>query len=134
VWAELSVATRRIYREFLVDAINHPEAEPYDERLRFLRIIEQMQEAHIEVLRAILQRPDPDPGSITGSMLRVLQKRLGWGEDAAASTRLADLTEQMGDLRIITGTPSGMMTAAGAENTQSLLTPFGRRLMRFIEE
>lgn len=134
VWAERSEEKRRLYRDFLVDVVNHPEAEPYDERLRFLRVLERVQEAHVEVLRAVLQEPDPSPSFSMGSMSHVLLNRLGWGEDEAAKSRLADLTQQMGDLRIISGPPGGMMTAAGAENTRAIVTPFGQRLTRFIEE
>jgi hypothetical protein len=134
VWAERSEEKRRVYDDFLVDAMQHPAAEPYDERLRFLRDIEEVQEAHIEVLRAILQDPDPNSTLFAGSMSSVLLKRLGWGEDDGARARLADLTEQLNDMRIIDAAPlNGMMTGAGAENTRGIVTPFGRRFTRYLE-
>jgi hypothetical protein len=135
VWAERSEEKRRIYRDFLVDAIRHPSAEPYDERLRFLRVVEQVQEAHIEVLRAILQPPDPDSTMYMGSMSHVLLERLGWGEGEQPRARLNDLTQQLSDLRII-DTPSlnTMMTGRGAQETHGIVTSFGRRFTRFLTD
>jgi hypothetical protein len=133
VWAERSEEKRRIYGDFLADAIAHPTAEPYDERLRLLRVMEDIQEAHMEVLRAILQDAAPDPSLLGGSMSHVILARLGWREDEESRARLADLTQQMSGLRIIdTGTLTGMMTSAGADNTRRIVTPFGERFTRFL--
>ncbi len=133
VWAERSEEKRRIYGDFLADAIRRPTAEPYDERLRLLRVMEDIQEAHIEVLRAILQDADPDSSLLGGSMSHVILERLGWHEDEESRARLDDLTQQMYGLRIIDPGPlTGMMTSAGAENTRRIVTPFGERFTRFL--
>jgi hypothetical protein len=134
VWGERNGEKRRAYRDFLLDAITHPTAEPYDERPRLLRVIEQVQEVHIEVLRAALQDPDPNSTPYAGSMSAVLLQRLGWGDDQSARGRLTDLMQQMGDLRIVNAAPvNTMMTGAGAQNTPSILTPLGQRFMHYLE-
>jgi hypothetical protein len=133
VWAERSEEKRRIYGEFLVDAIRHPTAEPYDERLRFLRVMEQLQEAHFEVLRAIMEEPIPDATPFAGSMKNVLLERLDWGHSAIPNARFDDLVQQLSDLRIVDPAPiSGLMTGAGAEDTRRVVTPFGQRFTRFL--
>jgi aryl-alcohol dehydrogenase-like predicted oxidoreductase len=53
-----------------------------------------VQEAHIEVLRAILQQPDPNSTLWMGSRTHVLVGRLGWPEDEEHRPRFADLTQQ----------------------------------------
>jgi hypothetical protein len=135
VWAERGEEKRRIYRKFLVDAITHPTDASYDERLRFLRVMEQVQEAHIEVLRAILQGPDPDSNVYAGSRSSVLLGRLRWGDDADPRARLDDLVQQMSDLRLVDGSSLGvMMTGQGAEDTRSMVTAFGERFTRYLVE
>ena len=42
---------RRIYRSFIVGAVKSP-GEPYEEQIRFLRTLEEIQPDHIKVLRA----------------------------------------------------------------------------------
>lgn len=43
---------RRVYRQFLVESIKNP-GPPYDEQLRLLRTLEQIQPAHLGVLLAL---------------------------------------------------------------------------------
>jgi hypothetical protein len=134
VWAERSETKRRVYRDFLLDAIANPTAELYDERLRFLRVIEQVQEAHIEVLRAILQAPNPNTTTTMGSRSTTQLSRLGWGDAYSPRARLADLLQQLRDIRIVEASGfTGMVTGAGSEDTRSLVTQFGQRFTRYLE-
>lgn len=65
---------RRIYRVFLSGAIKSP-GEPYDEQLRFLRTLENLQGDHIRVVRALLQTQERVTGGAS-SPLSVLESRL----------------------------------------------------------
>jgi hypothetical protein len=118
---------RRLYREFLVEAITKPAA--YDEQLRILRILEELQAAHIILLRAILQEPDPKHADgISGSFNATLARRLPAYNDV-----IGDLVAQLNDFRITNlSSLHTMMTARGAEDTRGTVTPFGQRFVSYI--
>lgn len=48
---------RRIYKAFIVGTIKSP-GQSYDEQVRFLRILEDIQGDHIRILEALSQSPD----------------------------------------------------------------------------
>jgi hypothetical protein len=70
-------AKRRLYRDFLFNVIRE-SAGDYDERLRSLRILEQLQLDHLAVLRAMDQPPGPeeDESVLAGSRMNTLRGRL----------------------------------------------------------
>jgi hypothetical protein len=120
---------RRLYREFLVDAINSPGA--YDEGLRILRVLEQLQAAHITLIRAINQEPDEKhaKGLIGSSFIATLKRRT----PSFSQEHIGDLFAQLTDLRVTQQTGlSGMASARGAEETRHLITPFGSRFVQYI--
>ena len=118
---------RRIYRNFLIGAIRSP-GEPYDEQIRFLRNLEELQPDHIRVIRALMQDPDPAPGSM-GSPSQTLSRRLPEIE----SEQIEDLVEQLNSMRLTKLTNlRTMMTGSGAENLRYSITPFGERFVRYI--
>jgi hypothetical protein len=127
VATERHESKRRLYREFLVSAINSPA--PYDEQLRILRALEQLQAAHITLIRAILQEPDPrHADGISGSFDATLKRRMpGFSQE-----QIADLVSQLNDLRIIHLSLGGMMTARGAEDLRHAISPFGKRFVEYI--
>lgn len=128
VWRERDEEKRRIYRDFLAAAIASPGG-PYDEQLRFLRTLEELQGDHIRILRAIFQEPSPETSSLTGSPIRTLQRRLPDMDEA----RIDDLVTQLNDLRITNlGSLRVMMTARGAEDLRPTMTPYGQRFVRFL--
>ena len=104
--------------------------QDYDEKLRILRTLEQVQMDHIRVLKALLQ--EPDYGSITGSIGSVrqtLEKRL----PDLDGTKLIDLAEQLATMRLTNSVMfTTMMTARGAEELQHIVTPYGRRFLEFV--
>lgn len=55
---------RRLYREFLLDAMTTQDM-PYDERLRMVRTIDELQAAHIRVITAVLTDPRPASGYVS---------------------------------------------------------------------
>ncbi len=127
---ERSEEKRKVYGNFLIRAIETP-GEAYDEQLRFLRTLEQLQPDHINLLRA-LDHPPGDIGNIMmGSPFDTLQHRLpGMGEP-----RISDLTSQLNDLRLtdLTGLHT-MMTANGAQDLRGRITTYGRRFMSYLAD
>jgi hypothetical protein len=118
---------RRIYRSFLTDAIRSP-GQPYEEQLRFLRTLEELQPDHLRIVKALSQQPEGGDG-ITGSPANTLARRL----PEMSRERIADLVAQLNDMRV-TGMTSlnVMMTYHGAQDLRSSITAYGRRLLRFI--
>lgn len=118
---------RGIYRAFLTGAIMSP-GEPYDQRLVFLRNLEQLQPDHIRVLRALVQEPERDAPMVS-SPIRTLQRRLlGIPVD-----RIEELVNHLNDLRITNLTTLRvMMTGHGAASLNGSLTAAGLQFLRYI--
>ncbi|MEK7281120.1 MAG: hypothetical protein AAB037_02050 [Chloroflexota bacterium] len=126
---ERSEEKRRILKDFLVGAIKSPGEEPYEEQIRVLRSLEEIQPADIVVLRAIIQQPNPDPDLYVGSHKHVLAQRL----PGTPMEHIMERIEQLQRLGIIN--PPGIgaaMTGSGAEQMAHWVTPYGQRLIRFI--
>jgi hypothetical protein len=121
---------RKIYGAFIREAIKSP-GEPYDEKIRFLRILNQLQGDHIVVLKAILQEPNPNPPGINGSIGQTLNRRI----PNMSKEKILDLLSQLQDMRITKlADPNMMITAHGAEDLRIGLTDFGLRFVKYIEE
>lgn len=121
---------RRIFRRFLVEAMTSA-GDVYDEQLRILQTIDEIQLGHLKVLRAVMQPADQHTRMSAGSQLQVLQKRIG----DMPRERISDLVGQLNDMRVLK--MSGlhtMMTGTGAENTRAAVTEYGNRLVRYILE
>ena len=119
---------RRIYRDFLTDAVESP-GEPYDEQIRFLRTLEELQPDHLRLIRALSQAPNQNPGMM-GSPNQTLRQRLPDLDEA----RIGDLLSQLNDLRVTNLTSlKVMMTGHGAEDLRHNITPYGQRFLRYIE-
>jgi hypothetical protein len=120
---------RQIYRYFLTNAIESP-GEPYDEQIRFLRTLEELQPDHLKVLRALSKPPDPDPGMM-GSPDQTLRQRLPDLE----GKRIEELITQLNDLRVTNMTSlKTMMTGRGAADLRHSITSYGQRFMQYIVE
>jgi hypothetical protein len=123
---------RRLYRGVLLGAITG-QGQSYDEHLHMLRVIDSLQVAHMALLKAILQVPDPKymVDGISGSFIETLKRRL----PELSEARIEDLVAQLKDHRILTsGSLKAMITARGAEDMRHTLSPFGRRLVSFLSE
>jgi hypothetical protein len=124
---ERSEEKRQIYRAFLTDAIMSP-GEPYEEQLRFLRTLEQLQPDHLRIVKALSQPPEGGEG-MSGSPGNTLGKRL----PDIPRERIADLVAQLNDMRVTSLTSLNvMMTFHGAQDLRHRITPYGRRLLKFI--
>jgi hypothetical protein len=125
---ERSEEKRLIYRGFLTDAIKSP-GQPYDEQIRFLRILESLQGDHIKILKAMSQTPPKNPDIFMGTQGLVLCKRL----NNVPADRVDDMVTQLNDLRVTSATSlHTLMSGHGAEDLRSQITPLGERFLRFI--
>jgi len=126
---ERSEEKRQIYRAFLTDAIASP-GEPYDEQIRFLKTLDELQPDHLRIIKALSQPPEGGSG-MSGSPSNTLSQRL----PDIPHERIADLVQQLNDLRVIGLTSlNTMMTFHGAQDLRHSIQPYGRRLLAFIVE
>ncbi|MBN1931643.1 MAG: hypothetical protein JW786_08565 [Desulfobacterales bacterium] len=124
---ERSELKRHIYRDFLIDAISSP-GETYDEQIRFLRTLEELQPDHLRVIRALSQAPDQNPGMM-GSPNQTLRRRLPEFDEA----RIVGLLSQLNDLRVTNLTSlKTMMNGQGAEDLRHSITSYGQRFLSYI--
>jgi hypothetical protein len=119
---------RKAYAAFLAGDIKSP-GQPYDEKLRILRTLEEIQADHIQMLKALMLEPDHKNLGMTGSIGRTLEKRL----PGISRDRINDLAQQLTDMRLANlGSLNTMMTTTGAEELQHTIMPYGRRFIRYI--
>lgn len=129
VGEERNEEKRHLYKAFLTDAIQSP-GEPYDDQLRLLRTFEEISPDHIQVLKAMSQEPNTNPGMM-GSPIQTLRERLpGFGDQ-----RIEELVNQLNDMRITNiGSLKGMMTGQGASDLRHVTTDYGKRILGYIFE
>jgi hypothetical protein len=125
---EHSDEKRRLYGAFLKGLILSP-GQPYDEQLRFLRVLEELQPDHLRVLRAIVQGRDPKSRIYMGGSLSVLQERL----PDMPEPRIVDLVDQLNDLRL-TNAASLNTLMSNPHNISGAILPFGQRFLAFLGE
>jgi hypothetical protein len=126
---ERSEEKRRLYAAFLRDDIKSP-TRTYDENMRFLRIMEQLQLDHLLVLKALGAEPEANPGMM-GSPNQTLSKRLPHMNE----TYISELVSELNDMRITNlGNLKVMMTGHGAADLRHSITPYGRRFVAYLFE
>ncbi|MCI0427561.1 MAG: hypothetical protein L0Z46_06060 [Nitrospiraceae bacterium] len=126
---ERSEEKRRLYASFLRDDIKSPTGT-YDEKLRFLRTMEELQPDHLLVLKALSAAPDANPGMM-GSPSQTLSKRLPQMNEA----QITELVSQLNDMRITNlGSLKVMMTGHGAADLRHSITQYGRRFVEYVLE
>jgi hypothetical protein len=118
---------RRVYAQFLVSAIQSP-GEPYDEQVRFLQTLEQLQADHLRVLKALSSPPEGGRG-VAGSPRQTLSGRL----PDMRQDRISDLVSQLNDMRLTNmASLNTMMTFSGAQDLRGSITPYGERFVAFL--
>ena len=126
---ERNEGKRNMYRAFLTDAVESP-GETYDEQLRFLRTLEELQPDHLLVLSALSQEPDSKLGRI-GSRIQTLRQRL----PNIPEVRIAELVDQLNTMRLTNLTTlKGMMSAQGAADLRNSVTSYGQRFIQYLVE
>lgn len=126
---ERSEEKRRIYAAFLADDIRAP-GPSYDEKVRFLRTLEELQPDHLAVLRAFSAQPDVNPDSI-GSPSQTLSRRLPQMNDA----QISDLVTQLNGMQLANlQSLNVMMTGHGAADLRHSVTEYGHRFLKYLHE
>lgn len=115
---ERSEEKRALYCDFLTDAIKFPR-ESYDEQMRFLRALEEIQVCHIKLLRALVKNPQQNSKGLRGLQFPSLRFQLS----DMSNDRVRDLVFHLNSLCI---------TYIHEEGQMLTLTPFGKRFIRFI--
>jgi hypothetical protein len=119
---------RRLYRAFLTNSIT-AEVPSYDEQIKILRTLDELQPDHVFVLRALLEAPPPDHDAIMGSPLQTLRARLPEFSREHIEQLIPDLNDlRLTDLQAL----KTMMTAHGAQDLRHFVSPFGSRFARFL--
>src|SRR6266478_1918665 len=114
-------------RAFLVRTIKQP-GESYQEQKRLLHVIEELQPDHMRILVALDQAPEHNLG-IMGSPIATLEKRIA----GMPPSQIEDLVMQLNDMRVVNiRSLHTMMTSHGAADLKHTITPFGQRLIDFI--
>jgi hypothetical protein len=132
---ESNESKRRLYRNLLHKAIAEPGLESYEEQVRFLRTLEQIQPLHMIVLKEVMRPPSaeeigPIPpsdqeyvGRPSGSILELRLQGID-------RPRIDDIVDQlMNDLRLIQVIDIRSANQLGGDR----LLPYGRRFLNFIE-
>jgi len=118
---------RRIFRTFLTEAVKSP-GDSYNEQLRFLRTLEELQSEHICVIRALMENPQ-ETDALFGSPGQTLSRRL----PNIPIERIEDLVSQLNNLLITNQiNMHTTMTSRGAEDLRHYITPYGQRFVNFI--
>jgi hypothetical protein len=127
---ERNEAKRRVYRDFILNAIRRP-GQPYDEQVLILRTIDDLHPDHIRVLRAMAQEPGVAASMGIGSPRQTLARRL----PDIPMDRVEDLVREL-NARGITKLDRlrTTMTARGAEDLRSDIMSLGRKVLDSIAE
>jgi len=125
---ERSAEMRALYRNFLTQAIKYP-GDKYDEQLAILRVLEQLNSSHMQILSALEQPPSPGAQrKMMGSPRQTLQERTSLSDE-----ELKNAVGRLNDLRITNlGSLMVMMTGAGAEDLRHNITPFGHNVLKYF--
>jgi hypothetical protein len=126
---ERNDSKRRLYKDFLVGATKSPGSS-FDEQVRFLKTLEQIDPDHVRVLHALLADPVDAP-SITGSPRQTLMRRL----PGLSADRITELVNGVDDLRLTNGLGRRlvvMMTGRGSADLRLTLTDFGRKFVESL--
>jgi hypothetical protein len=123
---ERSPEKRRLYRAFLSNAVKSPRGS-YDDRLRVLRLLEQLHPDGLRVLIALAQTPVQSDAPF-GTPLNTLQKRLRDIPVPRIEEIFGELQRLgLANLRNLKVT----MTAHGAEDLRHAVTPLGYNVLGY---
>jgi hypothetical protein len=109
---------RHLFRKFLETSIKNPSSN-YDEQVRFLRVIGDMQIDQLRIIKSLLEKPQEGPDGVKGlqfpSLLAILE---GMDRDVAR-----DLIIHLNSLCV---------TELMAKGDMIVFTPFGKRFIKYI--
>jgi hypothetical protein len=121
---------RRLYRNFLANTAASP-GEPWTEKRKFLRTIEELEPDHLVLLKALLQEPRKDlPPMAMGSVVATIRERAP--QVVARLDELSRDLERMGLANV--GQAGGTMTGQGAQNLSGRVTAYGQRFVSYVKD
>lgn len=131
VASERNEEKRQLYAAFLADVTASPSAQPYDERIKFIRVLSELQGDHLRILKAYMQPPNYSTNVVVGSIRQTLEERL----PGMRTKHIEELVRELGDMRILdSGGIGTMMTGRGAQELQNRITPLGQRFTKYLSE
>lgn len=122
---------RQFYSQFLLNDIKSP-GQSYDEKIRYLRTLEELQPDHLKVIQAIAMKPSSIEGSLlTSSPSQTLKIRLPNMDEEHIKNMVAELNDmrltRLDNLNV-------MMTPTGASDLSSSITDYGRRFLSYLKD
>ncbi len=125
---ERSEQKRKMYRAFLANTAASP-GEPWPEKQRFLRTLDDVEPDHVRLLKALLQEPRRDLGPMAfGSISGTIRERAP--EIVPRLDQLVRDLDRMGLANV--GQTGGMMTGHGAQDLRGRVTAYGQRFARYV--
>jgi hypothetical protein len=125
---ERSEEKRKLYRAFLANTAASP-GEPWAEKQRFLRTIEEIEPEHVRLLKALMQEPKLTPSTFGyGSVSQTLRTRA-----PEIANRIEDLSRELDRMGLTSvGQTGGIMTIQGAEDLRGRVMPYGQRFLQYV--
>lgn len=125
---------KRIYKNILVGIIEHQDVRAYNEQLRYLKMLENLERAHIAALRAIMVKPTREQllrwSGFAGFKMHTLEERLPGIPPHSIQDLVSDLNRvgltHIENLHSVTSPISARDLSGG-------LTPFGERFVTFLK-
>jgi phage-related tail protein len=125
---ERSEAKRKMYRAFLANTAASP-GEPWAEKQRMLRTLEEVEPEHVRLLKALIQEPRHDLAPMAlGSVFSTIRERAP--EIIGRLDELVRDLDRMGLANV--GVTGGMMTGYGAQDLRGRVTSYGQRFVRYV--
>ncbi|MDX9788869.1 MAG: hypothetical protein RBT11_18985 [Desulfobacterales bacterium] len=110
---------RDLFRRFLLNSIKSA-TDDYDEQIRCLRIIEEMQIDHLKIIKVLIANTPADGKRNEGMQFPSLQHHL----PGIGGEKVRDLVMHLNSLCVTEMTPTGVSAI--------VLTGFGRRFVKYI--
>ena len=128
---------RRYYKNILLGAVTGESVDPYDQAMKYVRTLEELQPVHVVVLRAVaIELPEEElwKRDLSGGfMINTLLERLPQVSREQFPEVLDDLNRaRVTNFRV--DSLSLAMSGASAANLRSRLTEYGKAFVAFVLE
>jgi len=120
---------RLLYKRFLSNSIKTPGME-YDKQLHLLNTFEQLSLGHIQLLKALTQKPSGRTKRISSPMSTLSERLPNYDEEF-----IKEQVNQLNRLGITNLNNLNLnMTGEGASNLAHVITKLGQQIIEFINE
>jgi len=128
--SERSEEKRKLFAEFLTNDIKSPD-KPYDEKQRFLKLLEDMQISHVFVLRAMAE--NPSPVTIASEKSRSLSQELLLRFPEHSQETANHIYKDLVEWRLVSPIDINAPLVAGTVyKIADRITPLGYRFLMYI--